>query len=86
MLELGEGQMLQEAAVIRLKRRNIETYIHICVDAYADGEVIGLGEDLDAKGEGALSSDMLLEGSGGGAATIDFSVIEGGDEQGIGEF
>lgn len=61
--------------------RHVKTDVKVSIDPQTKSEVVSFSEDLNAVRERTLSSNMLLECSGGCTATVDFSIIKTGDQQ-----
>lgn len=76
MPELNKRQMLHHRREILRELSDKAGDVEVRVDSIGECEVVSLGEDLDAVGEGALATHTLLEGRTCSSPAIDFSVEE----------
>ena len=66
--------MEQQRSPVFLEACKVRAHAEVGVGARAHCEVVGLAHDGDAVREGALAADVLLEGGGGRAATVDLPI------------
>ena len=67
-------QVQQQRSPVFLEAGEVRAYAEVGVGARAHCEVVGLAHDGDAVREGALAADVLLEGGGGRAPTVDLPI------------
>ena len=74
MARLDLEQVQQQWPPVFLEAGEVRADAEVGVGARAHCEVVGLAHDGDAVREGALAADVLLEGGGGRAATVDLPI------------
>ena len=76
VLESAVSEMLCDGDEIVLEGGYEGSDFQVAIRGVGEGEVVSLAQDLDAGREGALSTNVFLEGGGCGSSAIDLFVEE----------